>query len=139
MKKILDVEKSNIRAALEEAEVSDLPAVDILPSVHHLITSITFNISTNQGSLEHEESKTVRFQMELQQIRTEIERKIAEKDEEMDNFRYHSNSLSLLTAATKLKQLKLWCPPVGGATSAPWRPCKPVWRQRFVVAVRQFV
>lgn len=138
MKKILDVEKSNIRAALEEAEVSDLPAVE---SVHHLdcLTSITFNISTNQGSLEHEESKTVRFQMELQQIRTEIERKIAEKDEEMDNFRYHSNSLSLLTAATKLKQLKICCPPVGGATSAPWRPCKPVWRQRFVVAVRRFV
>jgi len=26
--------------------------------------------------------------MELQQIRTEIERKIAEKDEEIDNLRY---------------------------------------------------
>lgn len=28
LKKILDVEKSDIRAALEEAEVTDLPAVD---------------------------------------------------------------------------------------------------------------
>ncbi|KAG7224353.1 hypothetical protein INR49_004660 [Caranx melampygus] len=72
MKKILDVEKSNIRAALEEAE----------------------------GSLEHEESKTVRFQTELQQIRTEIERKIAEKDEEMDNLRRsHQRSLETMQAS----------------------------------------
>lgn len=28
MKKLLDVEKSDIRAALEEAEVNDLPVVD---------------------------------------------------------------------------------------------------------------
>lgn len=27
--------------------------------------------------------------MELQQIRAEIERKITEKDEELDNLRYH--------------------------------------------------
>lgn len=30
----------------------------------------------------------MRFQMELQQIRTEIERKITEKEEEIDNLRY---------------------------------------------------
>ncbi|XP_068184845.1 myosin-7-like isoform X2 [Antennarius striatus] len=65
-KKLLDVEKNDIRAALEEAE----------------------------GALEHEESKTLRFQMELQQIRTEIERKIAEKDEEINNLRRcHQQSL----------------------------------------------
>uniref|UniRef100_A0A3P9NE78 Myosin-7-like n=1 Tax=Poecilia reticulata TaxID=8081 RepID=A0A3P9NE78_POERE len=55
-KKILHMEKSDIRAALEEAE----------------------------GTLEHEESKNLRVQMELQQIRNEIERKTAEKDEEME-------------------------------------------------------
>ncbi|KAM9855622.1 myosin-7-like [Aulostomus maculatus] len=59
MKKILDVEKSDIKAALEEAE----------------------------GTLEHEESKILRCQMELQQMRMEIDRKIAEKDEEIDNLR----------------------------------------------------
>ncbi|XP_023190460.1 myosin-7B-like [Xiphophorus maculatus] len=65
-KKILHMEKSDIRAALEEAE----------------------------GTLEHEESKNLRFQMELQQIRNEIERKIAEKDEEMDTLRRnHQRSL----------------------------------------------
>uniref|UniRef100_A0A4W6CIH1 Myosin, heavy chain 7B, cardiac muscle, beta a n=1 Tax=Lates calcarifer TaxID=8187 RepID=A0A4W6CIH1_LATCA len=72
MKKILDVEKGDIRAALEEAE----------------------------GTLEHEESKTLRFQMELQQIRTEIDRKITEKDEEIDNLRRnHQRSLEAMQAS----------------------------------------
>uniref|UniRef100_A0A8C4ICR2 Myosin-7B n=1 Tax=Dicentrarchus labrax TaxID=13489 RepID=A0A8C4ICR2_DICLA len=72
MKKILDVEKGDIRAALEEAE----------------------------GTLEHEETKTLRFQMELQQIRTEIERKIAEKDEEIDNLRRsHQRSMEAMQAS----------------------------------------
>ncbi|XP_040009415.1 myosin-7B-like [Xiphias gladius] len=72
MKKFLDVEKSDIRAALEEAE----------------------------GTLEHEESKVLRFQMELQQIRTEIDRKIREKDEEIDNHRRsHQRSLETMQAS----------------------------------------
>ncbi|XP_071314822.1 myosin-7B-like [Trachinotus anak] len=76
MKKILDVEKSDVRAALEEAE----------------------------GTLEHEESKTLRFQMELQQIRTEIERKIAEKDEEIDNLRRsHQRSLETMQASLEME------------------------------------
>ncbi|XP_015250028.1 PREDICTED: myosin-7B-like [Cyprinodon variegatus] len=66
MKKVLDVEKSSIRAALEEAE----------------------------GTLEHEEGKNLRFQMELQRIRNEIDQKIAEKDEELDTLRRnHQRSL----------------------------------------------
>ncbi|AWP09967.1 putative myosin-7B-like [Scophthalmus maximus] len=74
VKKILDVEKGDIRAALEEAE----------------------------GSLEHEESKTMRFQMELQQTRSEIERKIVEKDEEIDNLR-RGNQRSLETMQASLE------------------------------------
>ncbi|XP_035999112.1 myosin-7B [Fundulus heteroclitus] len=72
MKKILDVEKSSIRAALEEAE----------------------------GTLEHEEGKNLRFQTELQQIRTEIDRKVAEKDEELDALRRnHQRSLDSMQAS----------------------------------------
>uniref|UniRef100_A0A3Q2TYC2 Myosin-7 n=1 Tax=Fundulus heteroclitus TaxID=8078 RepID=A0A3Q2TYC2_FUNHE len=72
MKKILDVEKSSIRAALEEAE----------------------------GTLEHEEGKNLRFQTELQQIRTEIDRKVAEKDEELDALRRnHQRSLDNMQAS----------------------------------------
>lgn len=84
MKKLLDVEKSDIRAALEEAEVGDL--LDT-PVERHLPLQNSKPSLQTQGSLEHEETKTLRFQMELQQIRTEIERKVAEKDEEIENFR----------------------------------------------------
>uniref|UniRef100_A0A671W601 Myosin, heavy chain 7B, cardiac muscle, beta a n=1 Tax=Sparus aurata TaxID=8175 RepID=A0A671W601_SPAAU len=59
MKKGLDMEKSEIQAALEEAE----------------------------GALEHEESKTLRIQLELNQMKADVDRKLAEKDEEIDNLR----------------------------------------------------
>uniref|UniRef100_UPI003AAEA0BC myosin, heavy chain 7B, cardiac muscle, beta a n=1 Tax=Centroberyx gerrardi TaxID=166262 RepID=UPI003AAEA0BC len=59
IKKGLDMEKSEIQAALEEAE----------------------------GTLEHEESKTLRIQLELNQIKADVDRKLAEKDEEIDNLR----------------------------------------------------
>lgn len=41
-----------------------------------------------QGALEHEESKTLRFQLELSQLKADFERKLTEKDEEMENMRY---------------------------------------------------
>uniref|UniRef100_A0A8C4X7D4 Myosin-7B n=1 Tax=Erpetoichthys calabaricus TaxID=27687 RepID=A0A8C4X7D4_ERPCA len=59
MKKQLEQEKIEIQTALEEAE----------------------------GTLEHEESKTLRIQLELSQIKVDFERKVAEKDEEMENYR----------------------------------------------------
>ncbi|XP_077414063.1 myosin-7-like [Vanacampus margaritifer] len=72
VKKFLDVEKSDIKAALEEAE----------------------------GSLENEESKTQRVQMELQQTRMEIEHKIAEKEEEIDSLRRsHQRSQEAMQAS----------------------------------------
>ncbi|KAF7653142.1 hypothetical protein LDENG_00086620 [Lucifuga dentata] len=74
MKKVLDVEKYDIRTALEEAE----------------------------GSLEHEESKILRVQMELQQMRAEIDRKIVEKDEEIDSLR-RNHQRSLETMQTSLE------------------------------------
>uniref|UniRef100_A0A4W3K1R6 Myosin-7B n=1 Tax=Callorhinchus milii TaxID=7868 RepID=A0A4W3K1R6_CALMI len=39
------------------------------------------------GTLEHEESKTLRVQLELSQMKAEVERKLAEKDEEAENLR----------------------------------------------------
>uniref|UniRef100_A0A8C9LAM7 Myosin motor domain-containing protein n=1 Tax=Pavo cristatus TaxID=9049 RepID=A0A8C9LAM7_PAVCR len=59
LKKALENEKSDIQAALEEAE----------------------------GALEHEESKTLRIQLELNQIKADVDRKLAEKDEEFENLR----------------------------------------------------
>uniref|UniRef100_A0A3B3HZU0 Myosin heavy chain 7 n=1 Tax=Oryzias latipes TaxID=8090 RepID=A0A3B3HZU0_ORYLA len=56
LRKQLEQEKSEIQSALEEAE----------------------------ASLEHEEGKILRTQLEFNQIKAEIERKLAEKDEEME-------------------------------------------------------
>ncbi|XP_036072282.1 myosin-7 [Oryzias melastigma] len=56
LRKQLDQEKSEIQSALEEAE----------------------------ASLEHEEGKILRAQLEFNQVKAEIERKLAEKDEEME-------------------------------------------------------
>ncbi|XP_063792446.1 myosin-4-like [Pseudophryne corroboree] len=61
-KKQTEQEKSDLQAALEEAE----------------------------GSLEHEEAKILRVQLELNQIKSEVDRKIAEKDEEIDQLKRNS-------------------------------------------------
>merc|ERR1711973_460220 len=55
----LEVEKEELQAALEEAE----------------------------GALEAEENKVLRAQLELGQVKQEIDRKIAEKEEEFENTR----------------------------------------------------
>jgi len=56
----LEMEKQELQAALEEAE----------------------------STLEQEEAKVARAQMEIQGIRSEIDRRIAEKEEEFENVRY---------------------------------------------------
>ncbi|XP_034027771.1 myosin-7B-like [Thalassophryne amazonica] len=74
MKKILDVERDDIRAVLEETE----------------------------GSLENEEAKTLRFQMELHQMRTEVDRKTAEKEEEIVSLRrIHQHALDTMQASVE--------------------------------------
>nr|XP_057902115.1 myosin, heavy chain 7B, cardiac muscle, beta a [Doryrhamphus excisus] len=71
LKKALEMEKSEIQAALEEVE----------------------------GTLEHEESKSLRIQLELNQIKADVDRKLAEKDEEIDNLRRnHQRALDSMQA-----------------------------------------
>ncbi|XP_034559747.1 myosin-7 [Notolabrus celidotus] len=62
VRKQLEQEKTDIQSALEEAE----------------------------ASLEHEEGKILRAQLEFAQIKAEMERKIAEKDEEMEQCKRNS-------------------------------------------------
>merc|ERR1712238_157057 len=59
IRKRLEAEKMELQAALEEAE----------------------------GALEQEENKVLRSQLELSQVRQEIDRRIAEKEEEFDSTR----------------------------------------------------
>ncbi|CBY34054.1 unnamed protein product [Oikopleura dioica] len=58
-KRVADQERADFQSSLEEAE----------------------------AAIESEESKTLRVQVELQQLKQEIDRRLAEKDEEIDNAR----------------------------------------------------
>ncbi|XP_040210392.1 myosin-6 isoform X2 [Rana temporaria] len=65
IRKQLDQEKMELQSALEEAE----------------------------ASLEHEEGKILRAQLEYNQVKSEIERKLAEKDEEMEQLKRNHQRL----------------------------------------------
>ncbi|CAL4066391.1 unnamed protein product [Meganyctiphanes norvegica] len=72
--KRLQIEKEELQAALEEAE----------------------------AALEQEENKVLRGQLELSQVRQEIDRRIQEKEEEFDNTRKcHSRALESIQASTE--------------------------------------
>merc|ERR1712115_456989 len=73
----LEVEKEELQAALEEAE----------------------------GALEAEENKVLRAQLELGQVRQEIDRKIAEKEEEFGNTRKnHTRAMDSMQASLETEQ-----------------------------------
>merc|ERR1711936_1538525 len=73
----LEVEKEELQSALEEAE----------------------------GALEQEENKVLRAQLELGQVRQEIDRKIQEKEEEFDNTRKnHQRAMDSLAASLEGEQ-----------------------------------
>ena len=48
---------------------------------------LTSSLAVVKASLEHEEGKILRIQLELNQVKSEIDRKIAEKDEEIDQLK----------------------------------------------------
>merc|ERR1712180_374534 len=73
----LEVEKEELQAALEEAE----------------------------GALEQEENKVLRASLELGQVRQEIDRRIAEKEEEFDNTRKnHARAMDSMQASLESEQ-----------------------------------
>ncbi|XP_062338187.1 myosin-7-like [Osmerus eperlanus] len=73
-RKQLEQEKADIQSALEEAE----------------------------GSLEHEEGKILRAQLEFNQVKADIERKLAEKDEEMEQTKRNlQRTIDILQSAVE--------------------------------------
>jgi myosin heavy chain 6/7 len=73
----LEVEKEELQSALEEAE----------------------------GALEQEENKVLRAQLELGQVRQEIDRRVAEKEEEFNNTRKnHLRAMESLGASLEAEQ-----------------------------------
>merc|ERR1712142_986101 len=74
----LEVEKEELQAALEEAE----------------------------ATLEMEENKVLRAQLELAQVKQEIDRRVAEKDEEFENTRKnHGRAMDSLAASLESEQM----------------------------------
>merc|ERR1711973_258458 len=77
IRKRLEAEKMELEAALEEAE----------------------------GALEQEENKVLRCQLELSQVRQEIDRRVAEKEEEFNNTRKnHQRAMESLGASLETEQ-----------------------------------
>merc|ERR1712082_247679 len=73
----LEVEKEELQAALEEAE----------------------------GALEQEENKVLRAQLELGQVKQEIDRRVAEKEEEFNNTRKnHQRAMESMSASLEAEQ-----------------------------------
>merc|ERR1712002_345785 len=73
----LETEKEELQAALEEAE----------------------------GTLEQEENKVLRAQLELGQVKQEIDRRVAEKEEEFNNTRKnHARAMDSLGASIETEQ-----------------------------------
>merc|ERR1711915_960347 len=73
----LEVEKEELQSALEEAE----------------------------GALEAEENKVLRAQLELGQVKQEIDRRVAEKDEEFENTRKnHARAMDSMQASLESEQ-----------------------------------
>merc|ERR1712088_101640 len=73
----MESEKEELQSALEEAE----------------------------GSLESEENKVLRAQLELGQVRQEIDRKIAEKEDEFNNTRKnHARAMESMQASLETEQ-----------------------------------
>merc|ERR1711881_344809 len=73
----LEVEKEELQAALEEAE----------------------------SALEAEENKVLRAQLELGQVKQDIDRKIAEKEEEFENTRKnHARAMDSMQASLETEQ-----------------------------------
>lgn len=83
-KKQAEQEKLEAQAALEEAEVRrrKIKLSSFLPTLVLILFC--------QASLEHEESKILRVQLELNQVKSEVDKKIAEKDEELEQMRRNS-------------------------------------------------
>lgn len=111
-KKALEGEKSELQAALEEAEVRGWHRGGVgfpgLPSPlrHTQGPRVQTAYSAPQGTLELEETKTLRIQLELSQVKAEVDRKLAEKDEECTNLRYGG-------------QGHLYPPPLPGVSTYP--------------------
>ena len=76
---------------------------------HPFLSIYTFEFFSGlQASLEHEESKILRVQLELAQVKGEVDRRVAEKDEEIEQMKRNNQRIvetmqSALDSETRCK------------------------------------
>ena len=109
-RKQTETEKTEIQTALEEAEVTwcKINQIFFAPYQISRVQSVLLFWSVLQASLEHEEARILGVQLELNQVKGQVERKVAEKDEEIDqikrnNQRIVENLQSALVSETRSK------------------------------------
>lgn len=73
---------------------------EILSVAFSCSKQLILNLTCLQSSLEHDESKILRAQLELSQVKGEVDRRVAEKDEEIEQMkRNHQRSVESLQSA----------------------------------------
>ena len=82
------------------------------PDVHPVHETYCESLQEAEAQLEHEESRVLRIQLELTQLKQEMERKMNEKDDEMESLRKnHQRQLDALQQSveeeTRLKNEQL--------------------------------
>lgn len=92
--------------------------------------------SVFQGALELEETKTLRIQLELSQVKAEVDRKLAEKDEECTNLRYgggggRARGIPVHHHPWRLTPLPSW--PPAGRRKAGRQCARPLCAHRHLV------
>lgn len=108
-KKQTETEKTEIQTALEEAEVTWRKINQFFTLWHiPMFINVFLFLSVLQASLEHEESKILRVQLELTQVKGEVDRRLAEKDEEIEQMKRNHQRIvetmqSALDAETRSK------------------------------------
>lgn len=85
-RKQAEQEKLEAQSALEEAEVNRRKCIFLI----YMYCNMTLSNFCNQTSLEHEESKMLHVQLDLNQLKSEVDKKIAEKDEEFEQVKRNS-------------------------------------------------
>merc|ERR1719209_1576637 len=98
-----------------------------------------------ESALEQEENKVLRGQLELSQVRQEIDRRIQEKEEEFENTRKnHQRCLDSMQASLEAEakgraeamRMKKSSRTHARTTSGAWTRCRLPWRRRPRVAPR---
>nr|XP_010969056.2 myosin-15 isoform X2 [Camelus bactrianus] len=85
--KNLQEEISNLTNQVREGKKNLSEMEKVKKQIEQEKTEVQMALEEAEGALERNESKILRLQLELSETKAELERKLSEKDEEIENFR----------------------------------------------------